>query len=487
MRQGGFALAQSDRLLVPLAPVTGTIASGVSEDWEVAAPAGAVFSLFARSTDGTLDPVLTILEGTAVLLSNDDYAYPDTRDAGLEAITLPRTGTYTVRVSGFGGSAGDYSLILLPGYGEDALLDEFDGIANWESANPDLILDGADSQMSLTLNGFERAATLTRSAATFEQYYARAVFTDVSARGSWQVSLLGRVGSDGGYAFEVNNQGLWRFVRVSGGVSSALRDWTTHPAIRAGEQRFTLGMMANRDHFDLFYNEQFIGTVRDTTFLRPGTVGIGLRTGTALDSTVTVRLTSISVTIPVTPAIFPGQLSVSSDGAAMTRELQRRGLIAPTEPRLTVGESFVDLARAGVNALPLARGESYENFALAANVTAESSYQGAPAGCGLVFGIQDATHYTLAYLMRNGDFGVSPRLGEIFAPGIAGSLAAPAPSSQHLLVVVRAGDLHYFINGLIAGSLSNAVTPAGGIGVAVVNEAPVTTTCRFRDVWLAEL
>lgn len=480
--------AQSDRLLVPFAPVTGTLVSGGSEDWQYTAPAGAVISLFARSSDGTLDPVLSVLEGADVVISNDDYDYPDTRDSALEAITLPRTGTYTIRVSAYGSTAGAYSLLLLLGYGDDALVDEFDTADSWETDDDqaEVAVTAANSQLELTLTGLEESGSIYNTLDTnFDHFYVSANFDEVRGRGGWQVALLGRMTDGEGYAFELDNQGLWRLSRREAGESTPLRDWTTHPAIRAGETRFRLGMMAYGEDLDLFYNDQYIGSVRDERFARPGGIGIGLRTGSQLDSTMTARLNAVSVTIPVRPAIFPSQVQVSSDGALMTRDLRRRGMLNDAAPALNVGESFIDLGRAGVGALTLARGETYTRFAYAANVTWESSYENAPAGCGLVFGYQDETTYSLAYLMQSGAYGVSPRLGEIFAPGVSGNLTAAPDLPTHLLVVVNDEGLHYFVRGLLVGSLPDAATTTGGIGIAVVNEAPLNTTCRYRDVWLA--
>lgn len=482
------AAAQSERVLVPFAPVTGTLASGGSEDWQYTAPAGAVISLFARSSDGTLDPVLTVLEGADVVIANDDYDYPDTRDSALEAFTLPRTGTYTIRVSAYGSTAGAYSLLLLLGYGDDALVDEFDTGGSWEAdeEQADVAFTTGNSQLEVTLTGLEESGSIYNTLDTnFDRFYLNAIFDEVRGRGGWQVALLGRMVDGDGYAFELDSQGLWRVSRREGGESTPLRDWTTHPAIRAGEARFRLGMMAYGEDLDLFYNDQYIGSVRDDRFARPGSIGIGLATGSQLDSSMTALLNAVSVTIPVNPAIFPSQVQVSSDGALMTRDLRRRGILSDAAPALNVGESFVDLGRAGVGALPLARGETYSRFAYAANVTWELGYENAPAGCGLVFGYQDETTYSLAYLMQSGAYGVSPRLGEIFAPGVSGSLSAPPDLPTQLLVVVNDEGLHYFVRGLLVGSLPDAATTTGGIGIAVVNEAPLNTTCRFRDVWLA--
>ncbi|MDQ7035919.1 MAG: hypothetical protein Q9P01_14130, partial [Anaerolineae bacterium] len=66
-------------------------------------------------------------------------------------------------------------------------------------------------------------------------------------------------------------------LRVQAGEETILRDWGTHPAIRPSATEFTLGVLVNGTGYDIFYNEQFIGTQVDAA-LSDGQVGFVINT-----------------------------------------------------------------------------------------------------------------------------------------------------------------------------------------------------------------
>lgn len=77
--------------------------------------AGQTVALTARDTSSTLDPVLALLDADDVLLAqNDDHNSDDlllnVLDARIAKYEISTTGTYTVRVSDFGGAAGALDL-----------------------------------------------------------------------------------------------------------------------------------------------------------------------------------------------------------------------------------------------------------------------------------------------------------------------------------------------------------------------------------------
>jgi hypothetical protein len=477
-------LAQST-VLALYDTVTGSVAAGGSEDWTLSAPAGAVLSLFVRAQDGALDPTLALLEGGTVLLANDDYAYPDTRDAGLQAITIPRTGTYTVRVSAFGSSAGAYILSVMPGYGQEALRDTFDSGGTWAASGAGDVAAG-DGTLLINVDGIEQVGSASSaSMPTFEQFYAQADIREVRGRGGWVVAMNARESGTQSYVFEVNQLGQTRFVRRSGEQITTLRDWSTHPAIRAGETEFTLGILAYNQDFDLFYNSVLIGSVRDGEPARAGRFSFAARTGSALDAAVEFQVDTLLVTTPVSPEIFPEQLLVVNDAAAMSQELERRGLTPPAEIGLNISESFIESARAGVSTLRLASSETFSTFAIGAFVSWQAGFLEAPVGCGLMTQYENEDNYTVAYLAQGGVYGVSARAEDVFTEGIYGILAPPPQPPHHLLVVVQADRQHYFIDGRYVGSQATDAA-AGGIGVAVINYEPANTNCQYTNLWLAE-
>jgi hypothetical protein len=52
-----------------------------------------------------------------------------------------------------------------------------------------------------------------------------------------------------------------------------------------------------------------------------------------------------------------------------------------------------------------------------------------------------------------------------------------------LLVILNERTLHYYVDGQYAGMLETTPTE-GEIGIAVVNFEPISTSCRFNNIWV---
>ncbi|PJF24977.1 MAG: hypothetical protein CUN53_15100, partial [Phototrophicales bacterium] len=94
----GMALVHAQDTLPPNQTVTGVVpANGVSS-WRFQAYTGGVMSFLVEGTDG-FDPILTLSDASGrELTGNDDFDYPDSTNALLEAVTLTRTNVYTVTI-----------------------------------------------------------------------------------------------------------------------------------------------------------------------------------------------------------------------------------------------------------------------------------------------------------------------------------------------------------------------------------------------------
>jgi hypothetical protein len=481
----GIGPTQAQDDLPLLTPVTGTLGPDGSASWTFSGADGAMRSFLVERTTGTLDPVLTITSRSGnVVLANDDYLYPETTNALLEGITLPGTDTYTVTVTSFGSTSGAFELTMLPGYAhwEDTMA--LDEPAAWSTRSASAELVFGEARLAVLLSGPQEQAVVSfDNRFQLADHYTQVDIAEVIGAAGWQVGLVARQQDAANYyAYSVNDRGEWRFTVRIDDREQVLRDWSTHPAIIPGQSAFNLGLLANGRGFEFFYNGQLIGRLADATLPDAGQISLFVGTPATLGSEIAVQFQNIIVTTPLEADYVPDQLA-TGNSRVMLAELQRRRLVPPSgEMGLVIPESFVTFGRPGVNALLLGN-QTFEHFALGATVSWEIAPTTLPAGCGLLFGTQDEDHYWLAYLDQTGAYGVSARDGDDFAPGIFGEdLDLPA-GPQRLLVVAAPDQLLYYVNGTLVGTIAEPVM-TGGIGNAVVNFEPASTSCQFNDTWV---
>ncbi|MEQ8673443.1 MAG: hypothetical protein RLP44_27085 [Aggregatilineales bacterium] len=467
---------------------------GESQIWTFEALADEALSIIIEPTVPFFDSVLQIIdENGRTILRADDFAYPDDTNANVEAITIPRSGTYEVVVSGYGNSTGSYRITLLPGYGEQAQRQTFEGTNSWQAQTDDLGLTVSDGVLNLSLEGVQvRGLAGSSSVNTFNDFYAQVDYVSIVGRNGWEVGLSLRRQSDTDtfYQYSVNSQGLWRFLAVEDGVERLIRDYTPHPAIVGGETSFTLGVLANSAGFDVFYNGQFMGQVVDTAISDGGGVGVVIQTANAVGSTLTAQLDNFGITQPRLlqgERVMP-QSIVLGTPRQIIQELERRGVIQPGgNLPLNVPESFADSRTPGIAQVALGRGATYTNFVIGTTATLTQNLRPDLAGCGLLFRLTGDTNYMVAYVDNANGYGVSERDGESFEAGIYGeSETWITETANTMIVAVNAGTLHYYVNGNYAGAMP--LEPLmGQVGNVLINFEPAESTCAFTDTWLWNL
>ncbi|HYO87013.1 MAG TPA: hypothetical protein VER79_00080 [Candidatus Limnocylindrales bacterium] len=467
-------------------PVRGEVTPGEAQTYAFSGKSGQVISALAASA-GTLDPVLTLLDAEGVpILSDDDFAFPESNDALLQAVTLPYTGRYTLQVSGWGDSAGQYTLTVSEGYAVVETADGFALGADWAALSGELQADLSDGTLSMSLRG-ERAA-----GAAFGQSVDSAdmaAFVDVQTvrnPSGWITGLALRRSGNSYYALEINSEGRWRFVLVQDGEQTVVRDWTGHPAIIAGETSFRMGVFAKGSAFDVFYDGAFIGATSDDTLAEAGDAGVLIGTLSSLENETRATFAHLAVTRPL---LVDGQMPIPqqvvvADGPTMAQSLARRHVVqGDGQMVLTVPEASVTYVRPGVNRLMLGQNTQFADFAFGGTVTLKQ-IQAGPSGCGLVLRYSDETEYAIAWLDGEGAFGLSVKQGEVFAPGLFGENPMLDPTEpHHLLVIASDHILHYYVDGMSAGQLEVPLTE-GQVGAAVVNFEGIETACTFNNLWL---
>ena len=486
---GVFPLKAQDGALRLGSIVEGSLDAGQTDRYTLTALELTLASFRVEALSEGLDPKLAIFDNEgALLIANDDYDYPAALDAAIQAFVFPQTATYTIAVSAFGEGAGKYRLHVQPGYDRVALRETTVDSANWEVVYSDARVNISESSVfAVEMRGLARSAGMVGLHLPIEtDLYFEAEFEQVSSPAVWQVGLLFRYLSPSRYhRLLLSKRGYWRVERVEGDAVTPLRDWTAHPAIRAGERGFRLGVLVSGQHYDVVYNGQVVGAAWDQAPAQAGSLGIALTTDDRAGGAISFVVAETLVTTPTRveeEVIFPQRL-VAKGYYAMTGVLARQQLVpVGGEIKVALPESSVRSARAGVTRLPVASNLGFAQFAFGLSVAVEARSEG-NGGCGFFFHYNDEENYTLAYVTSHGDYGISRRSRAGFAPGLYGKLAEPASGRHYLLAIVSDEVIHYFLDERYVGSLDSQPR-IGGVGIAAVNYEAVDSSCAFTDLWI---
>jgi ABC-type phosphate/phosphonate transport system substrate-binding protein len=496
-------------ILEPYTPVEGDLNTGEQAIWRFRAVEGTVVSLYAEAVDGSLDPTLSLANnaGTA-LVTNDDIAYPGNTAALLQAVTMPRTDTYSVTITTYGETSGSYRLTMTFGYPQLMLTDDFEAETSTWEATEDVILDQIIGQLTLSADGTSTSGFAVPTAATlqnqssesdategpvsldhYEDFYLDAQLINVSGSAGWHAGFVLRRTANTYYAVMVNEDGQWRMIRMNSGSETVLRDWNPHPAIVPGTADFRLGILANGPAFDVFYDGAFIGQVVDADQpLLSGEIGLYVSTPEITSTQSQAGFDSVYLTTPVTlgeAEVIPTQLMPGVQALTL-QELERRRVIEPGgQLGLNVTESFVQRINPGVNRLPLGGGTTYEDLVISTDVSWQTSNSGV-VGCGLILGSTSESDYSLAFIDQSGGYGLASRVGESFTPGLFTQQETAPTGTQNLLVIRIGEQASLYINHRYVGQTMLTEGP-GEIGVAVVNYETIDTTCRFTNTWVWQL
>ncbi len=469
--------------------IEGSLEHGAIHRYSFAALDLTLLSVRIESLSDSLDPVLKMYDRDGdLVIENDDYDYPGTLDAAIQAFVVAESSTYTVAVSGYADSSGDYRLHLLPGFDVLAQRDSIMEKSDWVVAFSDTAVNVSESSLfAIELRGYARSAVVLSQRFPREQdLYYEAAFHEVTSAVDWKVGLVFRyIDLENYHRVLLSKTGFWRVERIADGNRVQLKNWTTHPAIRPGEPDFRLGILASGQHFDVVYNGQVVGSVSDEAPPQPGRLGIAMRTDEAVGGLMSFAVLETVLTLPtrVNDAILFPQWVVERRNYLVAHDLARKQLApAGRDVNFVQPESSVRHVRAGVTRIAIASDRAFEQFAIGASLTLDTD-EGGNGGCGFFFHFNDDNNYTLAYMTGEGDFGLSRRVGDKFEPGIYGKRPASEDPKHYLLVIASDEVLHYYLDEEYVGSMESQPR-TGSIGIAVVNYEPVDTSCRFEDLWL---
>ncbi len=485
----GTSAQDGERSLTAFVPVQGSLEPGGRDVWSFTAPVGSMISLRASELSGGMDPQLKVYDlGGALLAANDDVDWPANRDAVIEALGIPASGTYEVHVSPVGMSGGTYELALLQGWSRLFHDEDFSDAGAWQADSGAADTWLGEGRAVLLLEPPVTSLTLTRELELPPADFAmHADVTGVAGNRGWQLGLVSHWQDRSNWArYTVNDRGQWNFLVHTPEGLRVLRAWTTHPAIHAGEEPASLGLVNYGDAIELFYNGRSLGRITEGIPTTPGRPGIHAGAGDESGGQVTAWFSGLKLTMPaqtadgaLVPMILPG-----ADRATILRNLQRHNLLpARGETFLQVPESFVVASRAGVSTLRLGGESRFGRFVLGTTFVPEPATVGRESGCGLYLEADAPEHYTLAWLDNAGVAGLSRRSGDSFAPGPVRGDVARARGPHQLIIVADGTRLLYFADNHFVGELPASVT-AGSVGNAALGFRSLTTTCHFSDTWL---
>lgn len=495
----GSVRAQDEdgRALAFFEPVAGALNQGTpAEEWTFEGHADQVISVLAVRTSGDLDPTLAVIgPGGRTVAENDDLDSL-VRDAGLEALSLPQDGTYTIWVTRYGGedgtTAGEYELTLTPGFAQLARTDDFEAEESpWlssELADSITLLQGQLRLRAASEGDFVLA--VPADAEPVENHYMQ-VDVRLPTRPSYaEVGLAFRVqtGTSGlqAYQFRVNTEGEWSVVFEDGSGRFVLQTWTEHEALEG--TAWTLAVLARADEFTFYANGTRLGTLSDTRITGPGRFGLLAATRAEQPDLATVAFDNLLLTTRLGTTYRGLPLALETWDSRLPEEivaeLSQSGLIQPAGARdLFVADgrlaSTDQTAQFELIGSAQAR---YTDFLLGATVRTVTT--GESVACGLVYRWQDARNTDLVFVDTAGGFGLSQtRDAELTANVYDFSPAVLPDASNLLLIVARGEQTALYINGTLV--TQETVTPGSGrVGLALLNYEDVGTDCYFLEVWV---
>ena len=489
------AQAQEPATLSFFVPVTGTLDdSQPIEVWQFEGNTGQIVSLIAMTVSGDLDPVLQVIGPDGQVIAENDDLDSLVRDAGLEALTLPADGTYTVRVARYQGAAGTtrgtYELTLTPGFAREAVRGEFEpGDVSWVAPDgqPVPLLQGY-LQMRVSGEGTTLVATPpdeVRVADVYVQTRARLLGTPPYAEFGLILRAQGPA-LERFYQFKVNTQGQWRVLYQDETGIYALRTWTDAPALSGAGRDWSLAVMARGERLDFFANGVLLGTVTDTRLLTPGTVGVFVGTGEQ-PSAATVLFDQVIATTRLGSTYRGLPLALTTweapDPATIVGELASGGHISPAPARdlYLFEKTQTSTTRTSVFELLGSDRAVYGDFVFGGRVTI--STDGQSVGCGLVFRWTDERNLSLAYVDSSSGFGLVQARDAQLTTNVYDLSPLVQPQTSRLLVIAQGERVAFYLNGALVAQETLA-SGAGRVGVALLNYEDVSTRCLWSELWV---
>lgn len=488
------AHAQADRALIFFVPVRGAINDSTpAEAWTFAGHVDQVISLLVVPISGNLDPVVQVIGPDGGMVGENDDRDTLVQDAGLEALSLPADGTYTIQVTRYEGSAtvGEYELTITPGFTQLVRQDTFEqGAVSWVTPTGELIaLSQGKLQMRISTPG-QALIAFPPDTQALQNAYIQANARLFGSSAYAEFGLVFRAQIEPGrlrcYQFKVNTDGRWTVLLQDGASVFVLRTWQSDPALTGTE--WTLAVLARDEILSFYANGALLGTLTDTRLMAAGAAGVMImnqpdetEVTTLLvdDVLVTTRLGSTFRGLPLALTAWD-----SADPAVVVSELADTGKIVPAAARdlFIPDTTLIAVDRTARFELFGSDLTVYKDFVLSAWLRIATS--GSGAGCGMVYRWQDERNLDLAYIDGQGGFGiVQARSAQLVVNAYDLNPMVTTDRLNHLLIIAQGEQVTLYVNGALV--TQETVQPGSGrVGIALLNYEAVRADCFWTNVWV---
>lgn len=488
-----FAWAQDDnRALVFFEPVTGVLNdNNPSEDWTFDGHANQVISLLVMTRSGGLDPMIEVSGPDGERVGQNDDLDSRVTDAGLEALTLPAEGRYTVQVVRYGETGGEYELRLTPGFAHLVRRDSFEVVESpWIVPGSETVSLAQDQLRVRLVPAVASVMVVPSDAQPLNDFY---VETQVELPGGPSYAEFGLIFRAQGapvplemFQFKVNTEGQWTVVLKDDSGEFVLQTWTEDEALTSGD--WTLGVLARGSDFSFYANGVQLGTVSDARLSAAGSVGVLAAMRVDQTEPVTIQFDNFAITtrLGTTYQGLPLALTGwdSADPRVIIDELAASGLERPAVTRdLYVPETVMMLDEVAADFDLLGNGDStYTDFVL--GVTAIVTTGGESVGCGVAYRWLDERNLDMAYVDTGGGFGLVQALDGVLTTNVYDlSSMVSLDTPNKLLLVVRGDRVAFYVNGALVAE-ETMDSREGRVGVALLNYEAVRTDCFFSNFWV---
>jgi hypothetical protein len=464
-------------------PVSGQLDDeNMSDEWEFMGTAGLPISLVARTIQGSLDPVLVLLDSEETLLaSNDDSAFGDS-SARLEGFILPADGRYVVRVyrEGLerGTTQGEYELRLLEGSGSEGFTQTGYSVRVWlntQTPNHHLILPELPTPTA---------------------YYETQI--TASVRGAEVFSLTWDLGD---WRFSWDSTGQWMLGQTDGndhwlanitGLADSLNTQSLNATLRFILQTRQIQVMVDNHLVAEYMAEE-----------TPSVDNLGVAVNFALQNTLEYapsltiqhiytaeRYYPESEHMVALPPLEPNQRLYTYQDNPLDIIGELRGLnLIPTGGGLTnvLEDGYVYTYQLGFSAYPLLEDKLVGDFVMGFEAIVTEGAES--TACGLLFRQADGENFATALISPRGEMYF---LNYIKGDLSEGSLSFRTPFVRkglrqinyiQVVAIGRQGTL--FINGRQIGQIP-LTTSEGRLLAQLVLDTEIQAFCLLQDIWLWE-